>query len=218
VPEMYNLFVLVPASTLSINDAFMHHKPRTKREKVLKELLAEVIKTGVADFYRPKFDPSFDENGRLCYQAGLMPAVGKTYSWWEKEAKDFCPERNSRLGTKVEYVAFLGVLLKKLVAEGWKVAAAWNAVCNSSRKLGHYCTSKGARNKYEPTGSREVCGYFDLANAWKVVAEDKGFDGFWRCSGGYYHLGSSCPLADFWYLDKPDEILAYGVGWIVLEA
>jgi hypothetical protein len=96
-------FVLVPASTLSLTDKFMVlHTPYDEREKVFKELLTDVIKSGVSDFYRPKLDPSLDANDKICYQTGLKPAVGKSYNWWKKNAKEFCPERKSRLGTKSE--------------------------------------------------------------------------------------------------------------------
>ncbi len=71
-------------------------KDENDREKAFKELLTKVIKFGVSDFYRPKIDPGFDKQGNICYQAGLRPAVGKSYNWWAKSAKEFCPERNSR--------------------------------------------------------------------------------------------------------------------------
>ena len=60
------------------------------------------------------------------------------------------PERASRLGIKTEYIAFLGVLIKKLVDSGWKVDDAWDAVCNDSKKLGHYWNSENAMHVPEP--------------------------------------------------------------------
>jgi len=205
------VFVLVPASSLSLTDDFMCYEPYKRREKYFKKRLVEVIKVGVKDFYRPKFDPSFNENGMICYRPGSSPAVGKTFRWWEKTAKEFCPERKSRLGTESEYTAFLGVLLKKLVADGWKVNEAWDAVCNDARMLGHYWNSEGARrNDFEPTGSREVCGYFDLGNTYKIL------DRFWMVGGCYYKYGNS--FIDFVWCSinyhKDDD---YSVGWIVLE-
>jgi len=212
-------FILVPASTLSLTDKFMvFHTPRTYQEKAFKKLLTKVIKSGVSDFYRPKLDPSFDKQGKICYQAGLKPAVGKSYNWWEKNAKEFCPERKSRLGTESEYVAFLGVLIKKLVENGWKVAMAWNAVCNDSRELGHYWKSTGALHDFEPTGSREICGFCDLANAYKILAEDKEAGGFWLAGVYYNSYGFYCPLADihhYYYRHNEDD---FSVGWLVLEA
>ena len=177
-----------------------------------------MISSGVSDFYRPKLDPSLDSQGKICYQPGLRPAVGKSYNWWEKNAKEFCPERKSRLGTKSEYVAFLGVLIKKLVASGWSIADAWNAVCNDSRELGHYWNSESTLHNFEPTGSREICGFCDLANAYKILAEDEEAGGFWFAGGYYFFVGNFIPLADLnHYIIRFDEC-DNSVGWLVLEA
>jgi len=126
--EACDPFTLGHASKLSLTDKFMSHEPRNEGEKIFKELLTKVIKVGVSDFYRPKFD----SEGEICYQAGLKPAVGKSYDWWKKHAEEFCSERKSRLETNSVYVAFLGTLMKNLVESGWEVDAAWNAVCNDS--------------------------------------------------------------------------------------
>lgn len=207
-------FVLVPASELSLTDDFMCYAPVIGREKAFKELLTKVIKSGVSDFYRPKLDPSFDFQGNICYLAGRKPAVGKSYNWWKREAEKFCPGRNSRLGTKSEYVAFLGVLLKNLVASGWSINDAWNAVCKNSRKLGHYWDSKGALEHLEPTGSREICGFCDLGNTHKILAEL--VVGFWRVGGDYDSYGYEYPLAnlDYYRFGNAD---CDSVGWLVLE-
>ena len=215
--EIYDPFVLIPASKLSLTDDFMRHTPRTEREEELRKELVEVIRTRVPDFYRPRIDPSFDKSGKISYQPGARPAVGKSYNWWEKNAKEFCPECKSRLGTKSEYVAFLGVLLKELVASGWNVDDAWNAVCNDSRRLGHYWNSNGALHDFEPTGSREICGFFDLANTYKILAEDEEAGGFWLAGGIYDYNGDNYPLADLSH-DYCRDIEDYrGVGWLVLS-
>ena len=155
--------VLIEASKLSLKDAFMRHKPKTEAEKKFKDTLTEVIKSGIEDFYRPAMDPSFadKEKTKIHYMAGEKPAVGKSYNWWKEAVKDskWC------FGTKAQYVAFLGVLIKMLVAKGWTCCEAWDAVCNDSKNLGHYWDSDNAKHQFEDTGSREVCNFFDLAIA-----------------------------------------------------
>jgi len=216
--ELYDPFVLVPASNLSLTDDFMRHTPKTEREKELRKELVEVIRKRVPDFYRPRFDPSFDEYGEISYQPGACPAVGKSYNWWEEHAKAFCPECKSRLGTKSEYVAFLGVLIKKLVESGWSIEGAWNAVCNDSHELGHYWNSDGALHKFEPTGSREICSVCDLANTYKILAEDEEAGGYWIACGTYDCNGINNSLADL-SLCRYCKYEYYGrVGWLVLEA
>jgi len=212
-------FIRVPASSLSLTDNFMLHCPQSFREEAFKELLTKVIESGVSDFYRPRLDPSFDRNGKISYQPGTISAVMKSCDWWEREAKEFCPERSSRLGTKSEYVAFLGVLLKNLVASGWSIADAWNAVCNDSRKLGHYRNSERALGVLELTGSREICGFYDLANTCKILARDNETTvDFGLVGGCYNNFGNTYPLADIGCHNLPYLALKHSVGWIVLEA
>lgn len=212
-------FVLCEASKLSLDDKIMRHKPCSNEEKVFKKFLKEAIESGVKDFYRPKFDPSLDENGRICYVANATPAVGKSYNWWEENAKRFCPERKSRLGTNREYIVFLGTLIKQLSDNGWSVAKAWRAVCNDSKELGHYRNSVNAKYELEPTGSREVCGYCDLGNTYKILAESNEAGGFWLAGGCYYdNFGSDdYPLADLDRDGDCNDDFDCSVGWLVLE-
>lgn len=204
-------FILVEAESLSLEDDFMKFEPQTDREKATKELISEAIHNGVKNFYRPKCDPSFDEQEKICYQAGLEPAVNMTYGWWKTNAKKFCPDHISRLGTRLEYFAFLGVLVKKLVEEGKSVRWAWNAVCNDSHELGHYWNSEDALYDLEPTGSREICGYFDLVNTIKFLADDKEDSVFWLAGGSYVDNSSKHPIADF----NCNFDYSFGAGWAV---
>lgn len=218
VTPLGDTFVKVEASKLSLNDKFMKYLPETKAEKKLMEMITTVIKRGQKDFWRPKYDPSFNKAGTgICYQPGMAPAVGKSYNWWEKVAKEFNPECNSRLGTKSEYIAFLAVLIKKLVENGWTVANAWRAVCNDSKKLGHYRNSENAKHKFEVTGCREVCGFFDLANTYKILAEDEEAGGFWLAGGCYNFVSYFFPLAVLYHGNCRDSDDCYGSGWLVLE-
>lgn len=211
-------FVLIEASKLSLNDSFMKHSPRTQNEIFVKELLINTISHGPKDFYISKFDPCFNSrNVGIRFKAGCKPAVGKSYKWWQDTAKKFAPERQSRLGTKSEYILFLGVLIKKLVEEGWSIKAAWHAVCVDSRELGHYKNSKDAKQYFEWTGSREICGFFDLANTWKILDEDEYSGGFWLASGDYIDFGDKIPIANFEHEDNCFKPFYSAVGWIVLE-
>lgn len=212
------LFSLIEASKLSLKDKFMKYKPKTQMEKKLKELLEQVIKGGVKDFWRPSLDPSFtDDKAGICYVAGKEPAVGKSYNWWNKTAKEYNPNRCSRLGTKSEYVAFLGVLIKALVSEGWTITAAWNAVCNDSKELGHYWNSENALHNFEPTGSRAICGFFDLANTCKILAEDEEAGGFWLAGGNGDSNSYNFPLAGLYHYSNQFSNYNISVGWLVLE-
>ena len=213
-----SMFVLIEASRLSLDDKFMQYELTSDNQRKFKKLLTEAIESGLSDFWRPKLDPSFNEerNG-LVFEVGKMPAVGKSYNWWKEKARQYLPERGSRLGTKTEYVAFLGVLIKKLVASGWPMSKAWEAVCDDSIELGHYRNSENAKYDFEVTGSREICGSCDLANMCKILAWDEEMGGFWL-AGGFY-IGSSpyYPLADLGRCTDRVIDCNLGVGWLVLS-
>lgn len=209
-------FVLVEASKLSLEDDFMQYEPQTDNQVKFKKNLTSAIKSGVKDFYRPIYDPSIDENGNIVFAAGKMPAVGHSYNWWVEAAKKYVSNRQIRLGTKNEYVAFLGVLIKKLIASGWYIANAWKAVCDDSKLLGYYWNSKDGINSFKKTGSREVCGFFDLANTYKILARDDEAGWFWVASGYYYYLSGFNPLADLDINYTQDSGYGNGVGWYVL--
>ena len=206
--------VLVEASKLSLDDEFMKYKPQTNQEKAFKNLISNAINSGLKDFYRPVLDPSFnDDMTGICYEFGRKPAVGKSYKWWVNTAKGFM--QNSRLGTRYEYVAFLGLLIKKLVENGWSISESWRAVCTDSEELGHYRNSSDAKHAFEDTGSREVCGFYDLANTFKILAEDKEAGGLWLAGSDCYFGSVICPLADFEHFNYRDDDFASGVGWLV---
>ena len=143
------MFPVVEASKLSLKDNFMEHKPQTREQKRLKKSLDKIIKEGIKDFRRPIMDPSIDDDGNITFKEGNKPAVGKNCYWWEENVKAFMPEKDSRQGTLIEYDAFLGTLIKYLVDdEKWSVKDAWTAVCNDSKKLGHYWNSENAKHTF----------------------------------------------------------------------
>ena len=206
--------VLIEASKLSFHDKFMQYDPKTTEGKDFKELIISAINKGVNDFYRPVIDPSIDENEEIVYKAGSAPAVGYSYIWWENKAE----KNNLRLGTRLEYIAFLGVLIKKMVESGWKVSTAWRAVYYNSNKIGHYLDSVDARYDFEPTGSRKICDFYDLGNTFKILSEDEDEDndGYWLAGGYCCNQGSFSPIGGVYHLDNWKQKLEHSVGWLVL--
>lgn len=211
-------FELIEASKLSLDDELMKYKPRTIRQGEFKERLTGVIKSGIKDFWYPKYDPSFDEERTgICYVPGKEPAVGKPRMWWDKIAEALCPERDSQLCLKSERIAFAGIFIKKLIESGWKEETAWYAVCDDSEKFGGYYNSKGAKQKLEDTGSGEVCGLFDLGNTYKLLAYDEEIGGFWEAGGSYDCYGDISPLADIKFYGPESNNMQQTVGLIVLH-
>ena len=213
------IFKKVPASELSINDSFLNYTPRTKREISIMKKIKKVIEVGVSDFWRPVYDPYFDANGRICYAPHKAPGVRRSYNWWAKNAKDFWTERGSRIGTRSEYIAFLAVLIKELVNSGKSVEWAWDAVCNDSKELGHYWNSKDAKRHLEETGSREVCGWYDLGNTGKALTVDTR-GGLWIAGGCFGWTGEQRPLALLMSANDRESATYYVdfSGWLVLDS
>lgn len=218
VTPQEDIFVKVEASKLSLEDEFMKHQPQSNEERNFKELVKTAIKRGLKDFWHPRYDPSVDADGRICYVPGRMPAVNLSYNWWEENAKKYAPKSGSRLGTRTEYIAFMAVLIKELVVSGWTVKKAWHAVCNDSKKLGHYKNSNNAKYVLEYTGSREICGFCDLANIYKILAGDNETGGFWSAGGNCFVFSYSHPLSALCYKDHCYSHDYCSTGWLVLEA
>ena len=202
---------LVEASKLSLQDKFMQYEPEGgTNEAKIKAILTEVIQSGVSDFLRPKMDPSFDETGEsICYVAGKRPAVGKPKKWWKKTAEKVGLQE----GTKKQYVAFLGYLIKKSVEEGYDVSEAWYSICGHSKDLQYY----EDKNDFEMTGSRGLHGFYDLGNTFKILVEDEEekSGGFWIAGGLYVGRVGKYPMSVFGYFGNLYAELKWGVGWLV---
>ena len=213
-------FVLIRASELSASDRFISSfVPMTYEQKVFKNELLTVIRKGVKDFWKPRFDPTFDENNKgIAFALDSYIATERTYKWWVNAAKEFWPERNSRLGTYSQYVAFLGVLIKTLFESGWSLLRAWHAVCNDSSCIGHYCDSNDAKFELEKNASREICGFYDLGNAFKLLASDDESDNALVVAGGNYKMnGHTHPLNFHIETGFINQVYYSSVGWIVFD-
>ncbi len=183
---------------------WLQYEPRTDRQNKTKKLFLNARAKGrLHAFTCMAIDPSFDPvTGELVYQPGLPPAVGKSYNDWVTILKNYAPERNSRVMTRTEGANKNLELIRRLVT--WKkvsVEAAWDAVCDHSSELGHFADSDNAKNGFEVTGSREVCGFYDLGNVYKMLAEDswkswKKAGGFWVAGGNFNYGGDDGSLAD----------------------
>lgn len=209
-------FPIAKASTLSLEDEFLKYEPETRQQTEFKNALISAIESGLSDFRAQRMDACLDEEGNICFKAGMKLAVGKSPKWWKKVAKKFMPEKGSRLGTKRERIAFLGLLIKYLIEEeGYTVSNAWKAVCDQSKDLGHYCDSENAKHDFENTGSRQVGEWYDLANTCKITVDVEP-DCFSLVGGEYVSNGDYNPLAAVC-----DVLYPYGeyldcTGWIVL--
>lgn len=216
-------FPVVKASTLSLTEDFLKHKPESVEQRLFKKRLIRAIRSGLSDFRAQKIDASIDESGHICYKAGMRPAVGRSVKWWKKSANDFLPEKESRLGTTNERIAFLALLIKYLVEEQeYTISDAWKAVCDQSKDLGHYWDSESPKYDFERTGRRKVGYWYDLANTYKITVEENGsfslFGGYFKNFGKFYPLADWCnyDISNYDCNHDYDYEFEFSVGWIVM--
>ena len=194
----------------------MKFEPRTRIERLTKEWISEAITKGVKNFYRPKSNPYYttpDGEG-ICFVPGNGPATLGHYYWWETVAKKYCPERNSRLGTRLEYCAFLGVLIKKIVESGKSVERAWNLVCDQSYEFEYFHFSDDAGYP-ETDGTIEICGFIVGKTFWLLAKEEEEF--FCLAGGGCFGNALFPTPADIWASKDRGHCLKHSIGWVVLE-
>lgn len=210
------VFPIIDPSEL-IEHKLLGYSPKTERQQWLMSNILKALELKLPAFRAPCMDPS-EEGGKIVFKPGNKPAVGHSATWWKETWQGFMPSKNSRSGTEMHRAVFLGIFMKDLIeTENYTVEEAWKAVCDDSRKLGHYCNSRWAKNTFEPTGSRKVGRFFDLSNTSKILEDSEG-NGFWLASACYFYNSKFAPLSEI----KPIIINPYGaygdcVGWGVMD-
>lgn len=199
---------------------WLNHKPTTwMQREILNLYLNAKNKNMLHAFTCMTIDPAVVD-GKLVYQKGLTIKTGLSQNQWVKMLKAYNPSRNSRQMTRTEYACRNLFIIQNLVESGCEIAEAWEAVCDDSKNIGHYRNSDNAKNYFEPTGSREVCGFTDLGNAWKFIAADPwdNIGGYWVAGGNYGSYSDSNPVANsmhYEYVD--DDLVTYCVGMLALD-
>ena len=210
-------FVLIEASKLSLEDDFLKYEPQTESQERFRMTVRGVIRRGVKDFWKPRMDPSFNSNGDgITFEFFRKPAVGKTYKWWKRAARKYSPARKSRLGTVDEYIAFLAVLMKLLLANGWPIEKVWYAICDDSTELGEYLTNPDEIPELQFVGTKEVCGFFDLGHTHKMLKWNGEKGGLCIAGGCCELFGHDIPLSKILLRVFFPNVANTTVGWVVL--
>lgn len=192
--------------------AFVDYLKRTKRVEKFMEVLKNAIKNSPkCDFYCQAVEPSIKKAGKfgisdeICFVEGAPPAYGHSPRFWRREAKGFNPEKNSRLGTKTEYILFLGTIVKKLIEiHDVDAEIVWYALTHNRNLLMQKCKEKA----------------IPITDSIKILDDEKGGFVF---AGKSYPVESifdgNSPVIDFvpcelnWEVIDKDSHL----GWIVLD-
>ena len=201
-------------------DEVLNFKSINKSINDFIEAVAEVKEERIEAFYRPIYDPSDADDHLVAYMKGMRPATGHSYNWWVKTASNMpaVEGRHWRVATEYQYYAFLVWLINQLI-KAETVEETLNKIIIDSKELGHYYNSKGSTEgiESEPTGSRCICGIYDLANVSKILAcSNQEAGGFWLGGGGCDNDSISYPLANlnhYTYVDLGND---NSVGMLVL--
>lgn len=198
---------------------WLEHQPTTRRQKETLDLYLDAKAKGrLHTFTCMTIDPSV-KDGKLVYQKGLPIKTGFSQRQWAKMLKEYNPSRNSRQMTRTEYACRNLLLIQRLVESGYEIEEAWKNICDDSKKIGHYRNSDNPKGTFEPTGSREVCGFCDLGNAWKLIAEDPWEEagGFWAAGGYYDDYSDYDPVAGLFHVSCVYDDYDCGVGMLALD-
>ena len=212
------LMLISPSASEYFFDSALSFETDNNSILDFQEAVEEVKKVKLNPFWRPIMDPSLEDN-KVLFKIGNNPATGYSFNWWRKKVLEMSSVdgKKWRLGIEYEYYAFLVWLINNLIDHrGWSAKKAIEGVVLNSKELGHYHDSENAKGTLEPTGSREICGVFDLTNTLKILACNDEVNGFWRAGGLYCYLGNKKPLADLNYSTDVNESFNLCVGWLVL--
>ncbi|MDD6244215.1 MAG: hypothetical protein PUB03_00955 [bacterium] len=185
------------------------------------EAVAEVKEASLEAFYRVMYDPTEAGDHMVVFQKGNRPAVGHSYNWWVETVSKMSrvEGRQWHIATEYQYYAFLVWLINQLVKIGKSVEEALHQVVVNSKQLGHYYDSENSTEgkDFEFTGSRCVCGLYDLANTFKILqCSNSEVGGFWFAGGSYYFNGYDDPLAFLNHDTDVDNDYDDSVGLLVL--
>lgn len=199
---------------------WINHHPTTRIQEQTLGIYLDAKKNGrLKPFTVMSIDPTVI-NGKLVYQKGMPIVTGYSDKEWKKMARDYNPSRNSRQTTLTEYVIRNIFLINKLIeSENYEITEAWEAVCDNSSKLGHFLDSKNSKPFFEPTGSRNISGFYDLGNVSKIINCDpwEKQSGY-RLGGGVYFLeGYLDSIADVGYEAETNQNHPISTGVVMIS-
>lgn len=159
-------------------------KGKTDREKRFLKNVEEALKRVGTDYWIATLEPSVAA-GRIYYSEGEEVGVGFSCEEWNQMAKEYAPERLSRLSNKFELFIWYAL---RIVNRLWTL----DYVANNSSSAGNYLNAPGATHSMEKTGERVCGGYCDgQGNSCKIVTHEGAYA---MVGGGYDNSGDYYPV------------------------
>ena len=178
----------------------------TDREKSFLKRVREAVKTVNYDYWIANLEPSVN-NGTIYYAEERYVGVAFSGNEWIKMAKEYAPERGSRLSNLHELFIWYAL---RIVNGLWTL----DYVANDSSSAGNYRNAPRAIHSMEKTGVRMCGGHRDgQGNSFKIVTSAGGY----VLVGGCYEMGGDYyPVADCDYNNDPDDFPDDSSGVLVL--
>jgi len=200
-----------------------YFKSEENEVKAFIEAVAEVKDANIDPFYVPIYNPAEVGDNLVTYKNGKKSALGHSYNWWVNTASNMpvVEGRHWHLATEYQYYAFMVWLVNQMIRDRMTVN---EAIVNVVIDLTHYDNRLDSHDLWSDwhlmTGSKSVCGVYDLANNSKILACSNGEAGsFWRCGGvqrSKCRGGETFQLASLNYCTDVDNNFDYSVGMLVL--
>lgn len=181
-------------------------KGENDREKRFLTRVREAVKAVKYDYWIANLEPSVTD-GKIYYAEGNAVGVGFSSNQWSQMAKEYAPERGSRLSNEFELFIWYAL---RIVNRLWTL----DYVANDSSIRGNYRNSPEATHSMERSGARKCGGFCDgQGNSYKIVTREGGYA---LVGGDYDSYGNLFPAADVSYNNGPDGIQNNSAGVLVL--
>ena len=120
------------------------------------------------------------------------------------------------MGTPNEYYAFIGAIIKDIVAHGFSISKAWHAVCDDLNELKYLWEHMVSNQEYSQGARKKIFwGPFDFAKNNKILAKEDD-EGFWMTGVNYQGIKNFNPLTSVVHIGCKEGEYFNTTGWVVL--
>ena len=194
-----NFFKITASKREKVKDWFEKQKSETgstERENKFLRILSDALEVVNYDYEIATMEPTV-VNGKIAYIKGKEVEVDRSFENWIKMAKEYLPERGSRLAT----------LYELFIWYAWRIVKGYwtlHYVAEDSSSAGNYCNSPTATHKLELAGERKCGGFRDgQGNTFKLVTHK--YD-LVVVGGDYETAGCYVPVGNFYYCQDANNM------------
>lgn len=202
-----NVFFKMTTSKIEeVKEWFLNESPkaRTRSEMLFFRNLNLAFENINYDYEIATIEPTVID-GKIKYIKDKEVAVGYSYNQWKQMAKEYLPDKGSRLATLYETIMWYA----------WRIVKGYwtlDSVTNNSSSIGNYADSPNAAHKREKAGVRKSGGFRDgQGNTAKIVSHEHKC---YFCGKLYETMEAFCILGGD-YLDNGNNPLRTVVSEVI---